>query len=134
MRVLVIGPGYVGSHLARELKGLGHEVTALGRTAGNRTELLTAGIQTLNADITNPASLRHLPSQWDWVVNCVSSSRGTMEDYRAVYLEGTRNLLSWLSESPPQKYAYTSSTGVYAQTDGSVVTETSPTLPETEMG
>jgi nucleoside-diphosphate-sugar epimerase len=55
-----------------------------------------------------------------------------MEEYRAVYLEGTRNLLNWLSKSPPQKFVYTSSTGVYGQTDGSVVTEGSVTIPESE--
>ena len=55
-----------------------------------------------------------------------------MEDYRTVYLDGTRNLLNWLSKSPPQKFVYTSSTGVYGQNDGSVVTEASPTIPESE--
>jgi nucleoside-diphosphate-sugar epimerase len=86
----------------------------------------------VNADITNPASLEKISPQWDWVVNCVSSSRGTLEEYRAVYLEGTRNLLEWLSKSSPRKFVYTSSTGVYGQTDGSVVTEASPTVTESE--
>ena len=47
-----------------------------------------------------------------------------------IYLEGNRNLLAWLASSPPKKFIYTSSTSVYAQNDGSVVTETSPTRPE----
>jgi nucleoside-diphosphate-sugar epimerase len=134
VRVLVIGPGYVGSHLARELKRSGHQVAALGRTSMARQDLRDAGIQALNADITKPASLEKVPSQWDWVVNCVSSSRGTMEEYRAVYLEGMRNLLGWLTKSPLQKFVYTSSTGVYGQNDGSVVTETSSAIPESETG
>jgi nucleoside-diphosphate-sugar epimerase len=132
VRVLVIGPGYVGSHLALELKRAGHDVCALGRTAESRTGLVDAGIRTLKADLTEPASLARMPSQWDWVVNCVSSSRGTMEDYRAVYLEGMQNVLELLSKLPPKKFVYTSSTGVYGQNDGSVVTEASPTIPESE--
>ena len=132
MRVLVIGPGYVGSHLALELKRVGHDVTALSRTGGSSADLLDAGIQPLIADITESASLEKISYQWDWVVNCVSSSRGTREDYHTVYLEGTRNLLNWLSKSPPRKFVYTSSTGVYAQNDGLVVTEVSPTIPESE--
>ncbi len=43
-----------------------------------------------------------------------------------------RNLLSWLSRSPPKKLIYTSSTSVYGQNDGSVVNEQSPAEPEAE--
>jgi nucleoside-diphosphate-sugar epimerase len=132
MRVLVIGPGYVGSYLALESKRAGHDVTVLSRMATSRADLVNAGIQTVDADITKPASLENISSQWDWVVNCVSSSRGTIEDYRAVYLGGARNLLNWLSKSPLRKFVYTSSTGVYGQTDGSVVTEASSANPESE--
>jgi len=57
---------------------------------------------------------------------------GGAEDYRAVYLQGTRNLIEWLLAAPPKKFVYTSSTGVYGQTDGSLVTETSPTEPAAE--
>ena len=35
-------------------------------------------------------------------------------------------------DSPLKKFVYTSSTGVYGQNDGSLVTETSPAEPETE--
>jgi nucleoside-diphosphate-sugar epimerase len=86
------------------------------------------------ADITRPDELAALPKQWDWVVNCVSSSGGGVGDYRAVYLQGTRNLLQWLRNTPPKKFVYTSSTSVYGQTDGSLVTESSPAEPITETG
>ncbi len=134
MRVLIIGPGYVGLPLAVDLARRGHEVSALSRTARNKPGLITAGIRDIEAAITNLNSLLRLPADWDWVVNCVSSSRGTLEDYRRVYLDGTRNLLNWLSKPPPQKFVYTSSTGVYGQNDGSVVTEASSTTPESETG
>jgi nucleoside-diphosphate-sugar epimerase len=70
----------------------------------------------------------------DWVVNTVSSNRGGLEDYRKVYLGGTRNLLAWLGAAPPKKFVYTSSTSVYGQTDGSVVKESSRTEPADEPG
>jgi nucleoside-diphosphate-sugar epimerase len=63
------------------------------------------------------------------VVNTVSSSKGGEEEYREVYLNGTRNLLDWLASTPPRKFAYTSSTSVYAQDDGSLVKEDAPTAP-----
>jgi nucleoside-diphosphate-sugar epimerase len=73
-------------------------------------------------------SLAKLPRQFDWVVNCVAAG-GSADNYRQIYLEGNRNLISWLAESPPEKFIYTSSTSVYGQNDGSLVTEQSPARP-----
>lgn len=123
MRVLIIGAGYVGLPLARRLAGLGHDVTALRRQPPAEA---SADIRWLRADVTDASTLRGLRPAWDWVVNCVASSHGGLEDYRRVYLEGTQNLIEWLQAAPPQRYVYTSSTGVYAQNDGSLVTEQSP--------
>ena len=94
-----------------------------------RKELKAAGIRPLVADITQPESLAKLPRDFDWVVNCVASGGGGADDYRKIYLEGNRNLISWLADSPPQKFVYTSSTSVYGQNDGSLVTESSPAEP-----
>jgi nucleoside-diphosphate-sugar epimerase len=128
---LIVGYGYVGAALGKELVQQGHNVFGL-RRSHSPEELATHGIVPLTGDITNKADLSKLPAAYDWVVNCVSSSHGDTADYQAVYLEGTRNLLQWLSPSPPRKFVYTSSTSVYGQTDGSVVTEASLTEPAAE--
>jgi nucleoside-diphosphate-sugar epimerase len=132
MRVLIVGCGYVGLPLGAELVRQGHEVFGVRRSASAAGELKAAGIQPLLADITRPDSLRGLPSPFDWVVNCAASGGGGVDDYRRVYLQGTRNLLDWLGATPPKKFVYTSSTSVYGQNDGSVVKETHPTEPATE--
>lgn len=134
MRVLIVGCGYVGLPLAAELARQGHQVSGLRRSADGAAALTAAGVTPLLGDITEPDSLAKISPQFDWVVNCVSSSHGGAADYRRVYLEGTRHLLAWLAAAPPQKFVYTSSTGVYGQDDGSVVKETSPTEPPTETG
>jgi len=54
---------------------------------------------------------------------------GGAEAYQQVYLQGTRNLIEWLAPNPPKKFAYTGSTSVYGQTDGSQVKESSPAEP-----
>jgi len=131
MRVLIVGCGYVGLPLGAELVKQGHEVFGLRRTDAANSELAAAGIHPLAADITRPGDLAKLPAPFEWVVNTVSSSKGGVEDYRRVFLEGTRNIINWLSGSRIQ-YIYTSSTSVYAQTDGSRVDETSPTEPKSE--
>ena len=130
MRVLIVGCGYVGLPLGMELVKQGHEVFGLRRSAAAEAELQRAGITPLLADITQPDSLKHLPRDFDWVVNCSASGGGGAEDYRKVYLEGNQNLAAWLAGSPLKKFVYTSSTSVYGQNDGAVVTETSPAEPD----
>ena len=128
MRVLIVGCGYVGLPLGVELVRQGHEVFGLRRSVAADAELKRVGITPLLADITQPESLKNLPRDFDWVVNCAAS--GGADNYRKIYLEGNRNLVAWLGQSPPKKFIYTSSTSVYAQNDGSIVTETSPTEPD----
>ncbi|HSY10327.1 MAG TPA: SDR family oxidoreductase [Candidatus Dormibacteraeota bacterium] len=131
MRVLIVGCGYVGIPLGTELVRLGHEVFGLRRNASAENELKAAGIRPLIADATKLAELEKLPREFDWVVHCIAAG-GDAENYRAVYLQGTRNLIEWLSAVPPKKFIYTSSTSVYGQNDGSAVKESSPTEPISE--
>lgn len=134
MRVLIVGCGYVGFPLATELARLGHEVSGLRRSASADDALKAAGITPLQADISKPETLAKLPRRYDWVVNCVASGGGGVEEYRQLYLQGMRNLVEWLvvpgADSP--RILYTSSTGVYGQNDGSVVDESSATEPVTD--
>lgn len=133
VRVLIIGPGYIGFPLGVELVRRGHQVFSLSRRGDASGDLQAAGLNPLVGDIADPNSLKHLPPlQFDWVVNCVSSTHGGVEDYRKVYLAGMRNLVHWLAQSPPRKFVYTSSTGVYGQDDGSWVDESAVTEPPSE--
>ena len=131
MRALIVGCGYVGLPLGAELVRRGHEVYGLRRSALAADELKDLGVIPLRADITRPDELTALPRDFDWVVNCTASGGGDTDAYRKIYLEGSRNLLAWLAGVPLKKFVYTSSSSVYAQNDGSAVTETSPTEPET---
>jgi nucleoside-diphosphate-sugar epimerase len=122
MRVLVVGCGYVGKPLVEALAAQNHEVFGVARTAIS----FAANVTPLACDITRAEDVARLPAEYDWVINTVSSTRGGAEEYRSVYLQGTKNLLNHLRFD---RYIFTSSTSVYAQTDGSVVTESSPAEP-----
>ena len=122
MRVLVIGCGYVGKPLAEKLSAAGHDVYALSRNPPEPQGTLAS----ITCDITRSEEVQRLPQDFAAVINTASSSKGGVDEYRSVYLEGTRNLLAHLRFG---KYIWTSSTSVYAQTDGSVVTEESPAAP-----
>ena len=132
MRVLIVGCGYVGLPLGQQLVKQGHTVFGLRRSADTDGELKSAGITPLRADITKLETLSSLPHDFDWVVNCAASGGGGAEDYRRLYLEGTRNLIAWLGAAQLRKYVYSSSTSVYGQDDGSLVTELDPATPPAE--
>jgi nucleoside-diphosphate-sugar epimerase len=109
-------------------------VVGLRRGAAEDEQLKAAGIQPFPADIAVAADLDALPLPFDWVVYCVASSRGGVEDYRRAYLEGPRNLVMRLRAAPPAKFVYLSSTGVYGQTGGETVSEASATEPAAATG
>jgi nucleoside-diphosphate-sugar epimerase len=124
---LIIGCGYLGVPLGQRLLRAGYEVCGMRRANEGDGELIGQGIRPLHADITKPAELAQIEANFGVVVNTVSSSRGSLEDYTAVYLGGTKNIFEWFaSGSAPRIYIHTSSTSVYGQTDGSWVTEDSP--------
>src|SRR5437867_6293445 len=104
MRVLIVGCGYVGTPLGAALVKQGHEVFGLRRRPSADEALAAAGIKPLVANITRLEELTRLPAAFDWVVNCVSSSGGGVDEYRSVYLQGTRHLLEWLTAAPPKKF------------------------------
>ncbi|MEY2409282.1 MAG: hypothetical protein QOF48_1952 [Verrucomicrobiota bacterium] len=130
MRVLIVGCGYVGLPLGGELVKQGHHVVGLRRTDSASVELRAAGIEPVIADITRPEDLARLPGPFDWVVNTVSSNKGGVEEYREVYLNGTRHLIEWLQSVPLKKFVYTGSTSVYGQVDGELVKEDSLVAPQ----
>lgn len=134
MRTLILGCGYVGLQAGCELVHQGHEVYGVRRSEAAQAELQAAGIRPLVADLARPGGLDHLPGPFDWVVNTAASTQGGAADYRRVYLNGLRHVISWLSRMVPRKYVYTSSTGVYGQIDGSLVEETALTEPSAETG
>ncbi len=120
MRTLIIGCGYVGLPLGQALADAGHEVHGVRRNA-----FTAKGITPHALDITETDALDVLPRDFDWVINTVSSARGDAETHRAVFVDGTKNLLDWLGDSSA-RVLFTSSTSVYPQTDGGWVDEASP--------
>lgn len=131
MQILIVGCGYVGLPLGVRLVEAGHTVWALRRSPGH--DVVDAGLRPLAADITDRRSLASLGTmKFDAVVNTVAAGGGGAQEYRRVYLEGMANLLDSLGPACPRHFIYTSSTSVYGQDDGSLVTEASPAAAEAE--
>ncbi|XHR28208.1 MAG: NAD-dependent epimerase/dehydratase family protein [Chthoniobacteraceae bacterium] len=129
-RALVAGCGYLGLAAARLLHASGWEVVALTRRAESALALQEESFPVIACDLGERATLSRLGS-FDAVLHTASSGHGGPEAYRQVFLDGTRNLLAAF---PRARYVLTGSTSVYAQSDGSWVTEESPAEPTRETG
>jgi len=135
-RALILGFGYVGSRVGQMLAERGVEVWAVSRSKpAVMAESEGNGIHWYGADLTEPGTLAGLQGSFDDVMFSASSSRGTMEDYERIYCRGLLHAMDWLEQSsPPKRFIYLSSTGVYGQDDGKWVDETMTTDPVSQTG
>ena len=120
-KILVVGAGYLGGEVVRVFREAGWD--AQGASLGGGEGLLAC-------DVSDADSVSTLPDAGA-VVHCAASGRGGEDAYRHVYLEGCRNLVR---RFPEAKLIFTSSSSVYAQHEGELVTEESETIPDRATG
>ncbi|MEZ6087488.1 MAG: SDR family oxidoreductase [Pirellulaceae bacterium] len=128
---LIFGCGYLGNRVATRLAQQNGETFAVTRSAEKATRLAAAGIVPILADWNERSTLSSLPST-EQVLVAVGWDRGGDRSQYDVYVRGLRNALDAIPRSA--NVVYVSSTGVYHQTDGSWVDETSPCNPPIESG
>lgn len=133
--ILIAGSGYIGKALGDAWRSQGTTVVGLTRSDEGASRLQAEGWISQAADISNPAACESLATRFpniQSVVHCAASGRGGAEaEYAAVYREGCRNLLAAF---PQARLYFTSSTSVYPQIDGRVITETSEAEPRRGTG
>lgn len=128
-RVLIAGCGYVGSATAELFHVNGWAVEAWTSSAQSANALARKPFGVRAVDLTEEGAVASCRSNFDAVIQCVSSGGGGAADYRRIYLNGARNLAATF---PNALLLFTSSTSVYAQTDGEWVTEASSAEPRRE--
>ncbi len=123
--LLVAGHGYLGGELTRRARAASWTVPAVSRHGGGDARA---------CDLTVRAEVAALAVEIPWpdaIVFTASSGRGGPDAYRSIFLEGARHLLEAFRGV---RFLFVSSTSVYGQTDGSLVTEESPAVPARETG
>lgn len=131
---VVAGCGFIGLQTARLLHHGGWRVTACTHSPESASSLASEPFPVVACDISQPASVRDNLSGClgaDLVLHCASSGRGGADAYRSVYFRGAQILGGELAA---RHLIFTSSTSVYAQTDGAWVSESSPADPPRETG
>jgi nucleoside-diphosphate-sugar epimerase len=131
-KVLIAGCGDVGNALATRLLADGCQVWGVRR----RVDALAPGIEPWRIDLHEPSAFREPPAAFEYVFYTASADRRDEDGYRAVYVDGLRNLLAALREAgcPLRRVFFTSSTAVYGQSRGEWVDETSATEPASFNG
>jgi len=125
-RILIAGCGYVGEATADLFHSAGWKVEGWVHSSESAARLSVKPYSIQVIDVSRHADVGKYAGAFDAVIHCVSSRGGDVEAYCQIYLEGARHLLETF---PKAKILFTSSTSVYAQRDGSWVTEESETKP-----
>jgi nucleoside-diphosphate-sugar epimerase len=126
---LILGCGYLGRRVARRWIAAKRRVVALTRR--NADALAALGVEPVTGDVLDPLSLWSLPEAAT-VLYAVGLDRTSGKSMREVYVGGLSHVLDTLW--PCHRFVYVSSTSVYGQTGGELVTEDSPTEPADESG
>ena len=113
MRALVTGGGgFMGAALARKLRERGDSVRVFGR--GSYAELEAVGIDCACGDITDYEALKAACDDRDIVFHVAAKVGlwGAYEDFHAVNVDGTKNVLRACSEQGMSKLVFTGSPSV----------------------
>lgn len=133
---LVVGCGYLGERVARLWRDAGETVFVVTRSTARADALASDGYRPIVADVTDRTALSAISAaipQLDTVLYAVGFDRAAGRAMREVYVDGLRNVLDALP-AETRRMIYISSTGVYAQNDGSWIDEQSPCEPTREGG
>jgi nucleoside-diphosphate-sugar epimerase len=128
-RILIAGFGYVGAAAGDLFHKSGWAVQGWTRTQESAAKLGHKPYPVITVDLGDARSVGARSENFDTVIHCASTRGGDADLYRRVYLQGLCNLMNRFVGST---ILFTSSTSVYAQSDGSWVTEVSQTNPARE--
>ncbi|MEQ1920066.1 MAG: NAD-dependent epimerase/dehydratase family protein, partial [Elusimicrobiota bacterium] len=113
MRALITGGGgFMGAALARKLRERGDEVRVFGR--GSYPEFEATGIDCVRGDIGDYQTLKEACDDRDVVFHVAAKVGlwGKYEDFHAVNVEGTKNVLRACLEQGIRKLVFTGSPSV----------------------
>jgi nucleoside-diphosphate-sugar epimerase len=130
---LVYGCGYLGERVAAQWTASGHDVWATTRSEDRAARLACDGIRPIVTDVARPFTLPGELTAIDTVLFAVGFDRSADQSIHDVYVGGMRNALNALPRSI-NRFIYISSTGVYGNSPGEWVDESTPCRPTRPSG
>ena len=137
MKVLVTGAtGFTGGHLAKLLAARGDDVRALvrpkSRARFDRSPLAAAGVQAAEGDLTNAAAMRRASEGVEVVYHIAATYREAGQPdaaYRAINVDGTRNVLEAARTAGARRVVHCSTGGVHGHIANPPANEDAPFNP-----
>jgi NADH dehydrogenase len=121
MTVLVTGgTGFIGPHVIHALRARDVPVRALVRDPAKAARLTAWGVELVQGDVTDPASLRRACAGVDAIVHLVSIIVGRPQEFERVMAQGTRDLVAAAPEAGVRRFVLASALGLDEQTKDSV--------------
>lgn len=135
------GAGYIGSHVVRALRRSGRSVTVVDDLSTGLPSRLPGDVELLRTNLLDTETLREAIRRTEpvGVVHLAAKKSPTesMSDplkYGRENVGGLISLVDAMREAGTDRIVFSSSCSVYGTPDVDVVTEDSPTLPESPYG
>ena len=127
--IFIIGCGDIGRRVARLALAAGASVHGLVRSAEHAADLEKLGIRPIVGNLDDPATLTDLPTGGATVFYFAPPPGGGLTDPRV------RSFCASIAPGKePRKVIYMSTSGVYGDCGGDLVTEETPPNPQTARG
>ena len=112
-KILITGAGgFLGRYIVKLLQAKGHIVYGLGRH--EHQDLIDQGVKWFKADIRNYEQVLNATKDVDAIIHCASKIAmwGEWQEFLAINVEGTKNLLKAAKQNKVKKFVYTSTPSV----------------------
>lgn len=120
MNLITGATGLLGSHIAEQLHAAGKPVRALVRPGSDTRFLESLGVELAEGDVTDAASLVEACRGVSTVYHAAArvGDWGPWEQFVAVTVDGTRNLVQAAQKADVQRFLHVSSISAYGHPDG----------------
>jgi nucleoside-diphosphate-sugar epimerase len=143
MKILITGgTGFIGSRLALEARGRGHEIVVAGQLNSDperarAKELENAGIRVDQGPLQDPAYAHRVVDGCDTVIHLAAAQHeANVPDayFFDVNVNGTQTLLDAGKSAGLRRFVYGSTIGVYGDASGQTLDENTPPRPVNVYG
>lgn len=133
--VVTGGAGFIGSHIARTLAGMGHRVRVFDDFSTGHRHNLEGAIEVVEGSLTEPHAVAGAVRGADYVIHqaAIPSVPRSVADpvtSNDANINGTLNLLVAARDAGVKRLVYASSSSVYGDTPTLPKVETMPTKPK----
>ncbi len=109
------GTGFIGPHIVHALRARDLPVRALVRDRRRGARLAAWGVELVEGDVTDAASLRLAVAGCDTIIHLVAIIQGRPADFERVMSQGTRDLVAAARDAAVRRFLLMSALGVSEQ-------------------